>query len=312
MALEESQTILLFPFVDGSTFSSLLLFSFSFFYHLFILFSLFHCAGTHLFIMYKLTFVTMVLAATELSRAIPIPVQAAFLSDNGSLEQRERIEQDVMGVRKMEEDAKELLNQAWEAHQSKDDTSTALTIAESLYGYGAADRIPEIQTVLEKFQGGTFYIHDSKGEAAEDHRPIGQHGPAWTKPGSDGDFPTVYLSNDWHHMKGGSRRLQLVDMVAPEVAEISGDLWKPSDPHAGFDRVVLPSVRAGIDQARIRSGGGNLPIEPPEYNRLIEEGTFMLPDEWIKQMGRIHNPEHNKHSLMGLLAMAPGCMSPPT
>lgn len=265
--------------------------------------------------MYMLTFLTMALAATELSRAIPRPMQVEIIQDDGSDENKASINNALNRVNSMTKDTEKVFRKAFKAHlNGEGDFSKEMDLIRDVYGPDAGARMPEIMGTLNKFKEGTLVLHSSSGLATDAQRPddVFRYAKTWTKPGSSNGPNTApgqdiaYLSNEWHKDHPDNQALNMVHVASKTVAGTLEDTYIATDGNGR--RMYDKSNPANVPADWIQHGGGSLSVPDRVGYRDLLRGPDAIPDEFVTRVNTIQDSHRNTDGLMAVMALSEGFM----
>ncbi|PVF92374.1 hypothetical protein CPB86DRAFT_186898 [Serendipita vermifera] len=297
MTLEESQTIFPFPWfrrqVDLP--SSFLNFTFlsSSFLRYFI--TLFYCAGTPLCtIMYKVIFLTILLAAVELTHAIPAPMRLIMDSDTGTAVEQKNLKDAERESNKMLRQAQKLINKAGTDGRAQQ----ALTDS---FGPNWEMQLPKIKEDVGKLRKAEMHVYDSSGQRTQDDKRGGQAFNAFVR--KEGDTRVAHFGNNWHAKPDPRQR------AGTMVHELSHAVLKTGDhlaQHPTTGRLKFVNSAEAYIKSRKKSGPetiyNGVGYMKAEAGHVIDHGAGVIGADFKTAVELAVNPRKNADSWKALMA----------
>lgn len=133
--------------------------------------------------MYKLTFLTVLLAATQLSWAIPIPMNLDYDNKSGTEEEEKRLEAAKKELNQMLRKADKIIQKG-----GRNDPE-AVKILRAAFGPDV--QTPDLANDIRILRTTNLHVYDTSAERTEAVRPAGGEGAAWTTDPEDPQVPTL-------------------------------------------------------------------------------------------------------------------------
>ncbi|PVF92365.1 hypothetical protein CPB86DRAFT_802074 [Serendipita vermifera] len=298
--------------------------------------------------MYKVTFLTMVLAATEptylvhilsehrlvniptVSRAIPIPTKLAFEYHEGTPAEKARFDK-ALRERKIISlvlvhlmclfwipTVAEMQNTAGKIMERPEKDTPEAKILETVFGPNALDNLPRLRQDLSSLKQIPVRVYDSSGPKTDDVRPdfMLQDSIGWIERPNPNTRPIVHMSSKWHEIDPGNQALTLGRAAIQAALPTGEDIWE-EPPGSRFEpgkmNRFIDYLRHGpqISADDINLGLGNIEYDRVTgYDAIVDMGIEGLPEEWKKTVKYSQNPWDGTDPWLSMHALSKWCMSP--